>query len=261
MALPVDPDLELEKSPRATLPPAFKPTGPGIADVAGAALTQDNTLGSLYSLLNHPPPNPVTKPGFDPAVSIPKGYEGEAEQFAQARSPEDIEATRQQIDRRRQAQGVIQSAGLWGVAAEMAAGTVDPVTIASMFVPVGGETRLARVLGNAALGAGASAVQEVGLEATQPTRTASESIENISSTAILSGVLGAAIRPHVPKSEFDAAAARVHADLHGTTEGAIGPTDGVQRIIPETEVPLTPHHPASMTPAQAEAERVAGVHA
>lgn len=246
MPIPADPNAELEKGARATLPPPIPDESPSAGDILGAAFKTSNTIGSLYDYLNHPPPNPVTKPGFDPAVSIPKGYEGNAEQFAEARSPEDMEAVRQQIDRQRQSQQIIAGAGLWGVGAEMAAGAVDPVTIASMFVPVAGETRLARMAAHAAVGGFTALTQEAGLQATQPGRMTEESIQNVASTAVLSGVLGAFIRPHVPKKEFEAVADQVHADLHTGSEEALGPIDGRQRIIPETEVkapPIAEEHP------------------
>lgn len=263
MPIPSDPDSEFEKGPRATLPPPVADASPPAGDVLGAAFKTSNTMGSLYDYLNHPPPNPVNQPGFDPSVSIPKGYEGNSEQFAQARSPQDMEVTRQQIDRQRASQNIISGAGLWGVGAEMAAGLVDPVTIASMFVPVGGETRLARIASHAAVGGYTSAVQEAALQATQPTRTTEESIQNVASTAILSGVLGSFIRPHIAKSEFEAVADRVHADLQTGDEKALGPLDGHQRIIGETHVEQGAPHPDSLgieDARAAEAQRVAGVH-
>lgn len=260
MALPIDPNAEFEKGPRATLPPNLPDVAPSTGEVLGAAFRQDNTLGSLYDAVNNAPANPKTVPGFDPSVSIPKGYEQNAEQFAEARSPEDMEAVRQRIDRQRQTQSIVNGAGLKGMAAELAAGALDPVTIASMFVPMAGETRLARVAEMALHGAATSAVQEMGLQASQPGRTMEDSVQNVASTAILSGVLGAFIRPHVPKGEFNAVADRVHADLHSDAETALGPIDGVQRIIPEGEVKPEAAHPESRMPAQAEQERLAGVH-
>ncbi len=255
MALPDDPNIELEKGQRATLPVNTPDPGPSLSDTFGAAFKSQNTVGSLYDYLNHPAPNPTSVPGFDPATSIPKGYEGNAEQFVNAHSPQDMEVVRQSIDRQRQAQQVISQSGLWGTAAEMAAGAIDPVTIASMFIPVGGEVRLARIAQNALIGGATSALQEGALQMTQPGRTTEESVDNIASTAILSGVLGGVIRGHVKPEEFHGIADAVHSDLHEGTEGALGPIDGVQRIIPETEVKAEAAHPESLTAQEGRVEK------
>ena len=243
-------DIELQKGPRYALPQPEADSAPGALDVLDAAFRLNNNVSSLYDSLRGPPrPKPVA--GFDPETSIKPAYQPDAAQFYDVQSPEEMQIREQQIDRQRASQNVIDRAGKWGFAAELAAGATDPVTLASMLIPVGGETRLAAMGAHALVGAGAAAAQEIGLQATQPARTMQESVQNIGATAVLSGVLGALIRPRVPKDEFLRAAAAVHDDIHADGNGSgIGPPDARTPIIPETELAPVPPHPDSRLPQE-----------
>ncbi len=137
-------DLELQKTGAAPMPQAADPDGPSALEVAAAAERTSNLAGTLYDSITNAAPNPTVKPGFDPLVSIPKGYEAQASLFADVRSPIDMELRRQQIDRENADKQTIARAGGWGLAATMAAGLTDPLTLASMVIPVGAPTRLAQ---------------------------------------------------------------------------------------------------------------------
>jgi hypothetical protein len=190
--------------------PAPAPQGPAPSalDVAAAAERQFNVAGMLYDrFYANPKPNAAPVPGFDPLASVPKGYEGYADRFLDAQSPQEVQWIKGRIDQEISDRQTIARAGGWGVAATLAAGATDPLTIASMAIPVGGEARLAN-MGRMALVAGGTAAAQEGIaQELQETRTPAESLTNIASSAILGGILGAAIRPRVPQAEFDRLAA------------------------------------------------------
>jgi hypothetical protein len=212
-----------------------------VFDLLDAAARRSNLAGTVTERVLNPKPSAPAVPGFDPSVSVPKGYEPVADIFAGATSPQDIEWRRQQYDREQQANQIIAAHHGWGLAASMAFGAVDPVTLASMAIPGGGETRLIQA-GRTALAAGiGSAAQEVGMQALEVSRTPEESALNIAASTVLGGVLGGVLRPHVPKAEFTEIADRYHQELHGEGgETVMGPMDGRQRIIPETDVKVKP---------------------
>lgn len=212
----------------------------------GAAMRRSNIAGTLWEQANHPQPTTPSQPGFDPETNVPKGYEPVADIFAGARNSQDIEWRRQQFDREMTDNKIIQSHHGWGVAATMAAGMTDPLTIASMAIPLAGEARLAR-FGSAAITAGAtSAAQEAVMQELEVSRTGKESALNVAASAVLGGVLGAVLRPRVPASRFAKMAEEAHEELHGAGgEQVMGPIDGRTRIMPESDLKIEPPHPAS----------------
>ena len=225
---------------------AGQPIG-GTLDLAAAVERRANIAGTLYERATNPEPTTPTVPGFDPEVSVPKGAEDHAQIFANARNQDDINWREQQWQREQADNRLIQSHGGWGVAAAMAAGATDPLTIASMAIPAGGESRIAQA-GAFALQAGlTSAAQEAAMHQLEVSRTAKDSALNVAASAVLGGVLGGAIRPHVPARTFDGMADAYHAELHGdgVNENVMGPIDGRQRIIPDTDVKVGSPHPES----------------
>jgi hypothetical protein len=151
----------------------------------------------------NPKPDVAPVPGFDPLASVPKGYEAYADRFLDSQSPQETQWIKGRIDQEISDRQTIARAGGWGVAATLGAGATDPLTIASMAIPVAGEARLAN-LGRMALVAGGTAAAQEGIaQELQYTRTPGESLTNIASSAILGGILGAVIRPRVPQAEFD----------------------------------------------------------
>ena len=211
-------------------------------DFAAAVERRSNLAGTLYEHFTSPPPQEKNQPGFDPEVSVPKGAEGHAEIFANATGPQDIAWREQQYQREQLDNRIIQAHGGWGLAATMAAGATDPVSLASMAIPVAGPTRLIQA-GKLALASGVTAAAEEGaMHELEVSRSLKSSALNVAAATVLGGVLGAAIRPRVPAREFDAMADVAHEELHGeaTTENAMGPIDGRQRIVPETDVKVEP---------------------
>ena len=123
--------------------PQMKPTDPGSGlDFAAAVERRANIAGTLYEHFSSPPPQEGHQPGFDPETSVPKGAEDHAQIFANATGPQDIQWREQQYQREQLDNRIIQAHGGWGLAATMAAGATDPVSLASMAIPVGGATRL-----------------------------------------------------------------------------------------------------------------------
>lgn len=245
----LNPDNEQMSLPdqRGALPQVPQAQPSSGLDFAAAVERRANLAGTLYEHFTNLPPQEKHVPGFDPESSVPKGAEDHAEIFANATGPLDIQWREQQYQREQLDNRIIQSHGGWGVAATMAAGLTDPVSIASMAIPVAGETRLARIA-QLALASGATvAAQETAMQSLEVSRTAKESALNVAAGTVLGGVLGALIRPHIPARSFESMADAYHQELHGdaTTEKVMGPIDGRQRIIPETDVPHVAPHPES----------------
>jgi hypothetical protein len=243
--LPQDTDLEMQKSAPLSLPRAAPAASSSFLDTAAAAERSANLAGTLYDYLSAPPADAKAVPGFDPLTSIPKGYEQFASSFVGATSPEEMQWRKQRVDQEQADRKTIASAGWPGVATTMAAGLTDPVTIASMALPMAGETRLAQ-MGRMALAGGATAAaQEGAMQALQVTRSPQESALNIAGSTVLGGVLGAIISPRVSKAAFDAMGSRLSTELREGGERVMGPLDGRERIIPETALPEVAPHPAS----------------
>jgi hypothetical protein len=209
--------------------------------LAAAVERRTNLVGTLYERLTNPKPEAPAVPGFDPEVSVPKGAEDHAQVFANATSPEDIAWREQQYQREQADNRIIQSHGGWGLASAMAGGLTDPIALASMAVPVAGETRLIQAGRLALAGGVTTAAQEAAMQSLEVSRTGQESALNIGAGTVLGGVLGAVLRPHVPARAFERMADTAHGELHGEGgETVLGPIDGHQRIIPETDVPIEP---------------------
>jgi hypothetical protein len=232
-------DDQLAQGPRGAIPqqqpdPAASSS---VFDLLDAADRRSNLIGTAYERFTNPKPDAPAIPDFDPSGSVPPGYESVADVFAGATSPQDVEWRRQQFDREQQANAIIKAHGGWGLAASMAFGAVDPVTLASMAIPVAGETRLIQA-GRMALASGVgSAGQELGMHALEVSRTPEQSALNVAASTVLGGVLGGIIRPHVPLADFTEIADRYHQELHGGDPGetVMGPIDGRQPIIPPQE--------------------------
>jgi hypothetical protein len=243
--LPQDTDLEMQKSAPLSLPRAAPAASSSFLDTAAAAERSANLAGTLYDYVSAPPPDAKAVPGFDPLTSIPKGYEEHASSFIGATSPEEMQWRKQKVDQEVADRKTIAAAGWGGVATTMAAGLTDPLTIASMALPLAGETRLAQA-GRFALAGGATAAAQEGvMQGLEVTRTPEESGINIAASTVLGGVLGGAISPKVSKAAFEAMSARLGKEFAEGGERVMGPIDGVARIIPEENVKVPKAHPAS----------------
>lgn len=173
------------------------PTAPGVnpapaeegPSVLGAAFRQYNLMSGLFN----PAPDFEEQEGYNPFSdpSETKGYEPWATAFSDSRSPQQTASIKQRIDGENQDRQFLAESGVPGVLASIAAGVVDPVTIASLFVPGAQGGLVARVASNAAIAAGGTAISELALHQQQYTRTAEESLFHTAAGAVLGGMLGA----------------------------------------------------------------------
>lgn len=205
--------------------PEAPPPAPSMGETVGAAFRTNNIGVSLYDTLQKPPPE-KSVPGFDPLSSVPAGYEKYADRFIDSRSPEDNQYIKNKIDTEQQDKQTIARSGKLGFVASMAAGLTDPLTLASMAIPFGGETRAAQAIRMAAINAGTTALQEGVQHELSPTRTTGESMLNIGASAVLGGILGGALRPAIPAGRAATLTRDLHTELRpGGGESVLGPTE------------------------------------
>lgn len=187
---------------------------PDVLDVVAAALRQNNVVSSLYDRFTQAP-LPEPQDDYDPLNDI-SGYEEHALRFIRSRSPEETQRIKERIRAELTDREVLRRAGGWGLAASVAAGLVDPLTIASMAIPVApaiaGASRAARITAGVAASAGIEAASEVLLHENQELRTVGESALNIGAGALLTGAFGT-IATRIPRNEFEALRKKLDADL------------------------------------------------
>ncbi|WP_447716879.1 hypothetical protein [Pluralibacter gergoviae] len=158
--------------------------------VWGAAFRQNNLLAGMF----RPSAQFESAEGYNPYSDKAElhGYEQWGSAFADSRSPEQTAWIKQQIDDENEDRRLLADAGTEGTIASIAAGAVDPVTVASMFIPGAQGGALARISSQIAIGAAGTALSEVALNNQQYTRTARESAAHIAAGGLLSGVFAAA---------------------------------------------------------------------
>lgn len=166
--------------------PAPEEEGPS---VFGAAFRQYNLMSWLFN----PAPDFEEQEGYNPFTDPDetRGYEQWATSFSDSRSPQQTAFIKQGIDVENQDKQFLSESGLAGVFASIAAGVLDPVTIGSLFIPGAQGGIAARIVSNAAIAAGGTAVSELALHQQQYTRTAEESLFHTAAGAVLGGMLGA----------------------------------------------------------------------
>lgn len=185
---------------------------PSVLDVLGAAERTSNVVSMAYDAATQPKPQVAPVKGYDPVTSVPKGMEGYADRFLDSQSPQETAWISQRIRAEMADRDVIRRAGGWGTAATIGFGLTDPLTLASMTIPVAGETRLATMARLAGVNAGTAALQEGVAHELSPTRSQGESLMNVGASAILGGLLGT-IAGKVPKAELAKLAENLDADL------------------------------------------------
>lgn len=124
--------------------------------------------------------------------------------YGSAMNAADVETITRNIRREQRNRETLQQSGVYGYLSVVAMGLIDPLQIPFYLIPEVrgvGWLRGARRLG--AFGAATAAVQELGLQATQATRTWGESIQAVGGAAILSGILGGALG-YVPAEKLQA---------------------------------------------------------
>ncbi|HCB0830667.1 TPA: hypothetical protein MYM22_004193 [Klebsiella pneumoniae] len=163
-----------------------------------AAFRQNNLLAGVFRPAKQFEPAEGYNPYSD--KNELKGYEQWGSAFADSKSPEETAWIKNQIDDENEDRRVLSEAGAEGTLASIAAGVIDPVTVASMFIPGAQGTLAARIGSQVAIGAAGTAISEVALNQQQYTRTAGESAAHIAAGAMFSGIFataGAMITPSV----------------------------------------------------------------
>lgn len=196
---------------------------PDALDVAAASLRQSSLVGGAYETaieggFKTTPP----QAGYDPLDDI-DGYEEFAPRFLSSRSPQETATIKQRIQSDLADRRTLGQAGGWGIAASMAAGISDPINLAFAAIPIAGAGRVAGLVKGAVGGALVETPIQLAQESLHPAQTREESILNVGTAAILTGILGSAVSRSVPRGTFEKAAetlAKDTAPFEGSTAGA-----------------------------------------
>lgn len=196
-------------------PPDPQPEkSPGWQSVAGAAIRQENLVGSFLSRQDMGDDAPDPEYDFTKGVVGTK-YESYIDRFAtRTFNQHQQNAMMRQIDMEEEDRNTLRAAGWQGMLMSMGAGLFSPENL----IPFGGEayrgarigltaSRFAREF--ATVGALSAGVSELGLQSSQQIRPLSDSAFAIGGTAILGGILGGGIGAVVGRKEL----ARLGADL------------------------------------------------
>ncbi len=251
-----------------------------------AAFRQGNLISSTYDRVANYPGGFQDDPNFDPAEHI-AGHEADWRHFVRANSVEEVQFIKDKLAAERADREVLQQAGGVGLATTLAAGVVDPWTLASMALPaalpvsIGSKAAIAagtavklsraeRVWAAVAANAALDTAGEIGMHRSQELRTLSDSLLTIGVGTFLTGAVGT-IATRVPKSEFDAVvraleneapvvdaavrtagsdsagAARLGADLSLEDEGIATP---VGRAIAQTLGQVSPQTRVLLSPVK-----------
>jgi len=203
--------------------------------LAAAALRQNNVLSNAPQLISDAAASfdDIYDPAFNPLDDKQlAGYEMFAERFINSRSESESQRIKNRIDTELEDRRVISEAGWAGVASSIAAGLADPITIASMAVPVlGSGTRGVRIAKGIAAAMAFDTAQELALHAEQSLRTLQESAINVGAGALLTGALGG-LATRMSKAEFQAVrdAARAHEEAIAPAFGGVESTGGAARV-------------------------------
>ncbi|MDB4261400.1 hypothetical protein N9878_00895 [bacterium] len=189
-------------------PVELESEAPTVGETFGAGFRQENSFVSAASNGFGLVETPQAVEGYDPydEENI-LGYEPFAENFISSRSPQESALIKMKIDQELEDRKTLDSAGAMGFVASMAAGVTDPIYLPLMFTGWGAAGRVggsvAKTAGRtAALGAISEIPAEAAKQATQETRTLTESAFNVGGSAILSGILGGTMAK-LSGSQFD----------------------------------------------------------
>ncbi|MGP1238878.1 hypothetical protein [Serratia sp. CY37869] len=185
-----------------------------------AAFRIDNSLGSFIATAPFSQFDKVDGYNpFDNDAADLKGYEDYADSFIDAGSPDETRAIKQRIDQQMQDRQYLSETGGAGTIASLAMGLIDPINLASMFVPAGAVVRGGEIAATAGRFALANAVggiaSEAALSATQETRTFEESAVNVAVDAMVGGILGAGAQLLAGAGQRTAVSQAVSSNLRG----------------------------------------------
>ncbi|QPT15235.1 hypothetical protein I6G37_09965 [Serratia rubidaea] len=185
-----------------------------------AAFRLDNSLGSFIATAPFSQFDKVDGYNpFDNDAAELKGYEDYADSFIDSGSPEETRAIQQRIDQQRTDRQYQAELGWAGTVSSIGMGLIDPINLASMFVPAGAVVRGGEVAATAGKFALANAVggvaSEAALSATQETRTLGESAANVAVDAMVGGILGAGAQLLAGAGQRAAVSQAVASNLRG----------------------------------------------
>lgn len=171
---------------------------PSMLATVGAAFRRENIIGSVLSSETFGMDPNEREDGFNPLTEI-KGtpYEDRAMDVAGIFNRRYFEAWKTQVDRETEDRKITDSAGWMGTGATVLAGLLDLPTL----IPGGAAVRgargaysIARSAASVAVAGGVgAATSEIGLQATQQTRTATESAVGVGGGIIFGGLLGSGV--------------------------------------------------------------------
>lgn len=131
----------------APAPAAPKPAGPSTLDVFTAAFQAHNSASAAYGYLTNQYDGDKTfDRNFSPRrKAVEDGLGAYADEFTNAMNISHYEHIKSRVLEQKRAQETIDNAGGMGVGAVLTAAVLDPVSIATMFIPGLGEARIAQI--------------------------------------------------------------------------------------------------------------------
>lgn len=187
---------------------------PAVLDVLASAARQSTLAGAAYDRFTMPDPDlPDAPPRWDPLDHI-QGFEHYANDLADAQTPSHLEGMKARLQSREADLQTLQKARLGGVTAGLAFAILDPSFLAGAAIPelaAGRSVALAKTLTATVRGAAGAGAYEGGLQTLQDGRTATESLVNVGTGALLSGVMGHLLN-RVPVSESKALRKTIEAE-------------------------------------------------
>lgn len=216
---------------------AFDTPDPTFLETLGAAFRQDNLIGSVLTNVQlgmdrqaltkvDPNYNVYQDPDFSTFI------QEAPDQWDDVYNRTAAEAKRSQIEKERKDRATLSAAGWTGLGASFIAGVADP----TILIPGGalarsgavGYSALRSAASVGAMAAAATGLQEAGLQATQETRTATESAIAIGGSAVLGGLIGAGASRFLSAGEWSRVSKQIETDLVDEgVEDAVGMTDTI----------------------------------
>ncbi len=191
---------------------------PETGDIIGAAFRQENSLYSFAANGGSFASMPPVKDGYDPFADANElsGYEQYADAFASSMSPEHTLQIKNQIDRELKDKQVLNDGGITSFAAQVVAGTLDPIFLPFMLTPAGwgvrGSSAVKTGLKLSLSGGVAETAAEYAKHQSQMARTTEESILNISGATLLSGIAGTTLKG-IDNRIFENTTAKIESQL------------------------------------------------
>lgn len=183
-----------------------------------------------------------------PPAPIPTEMLPYKDKYVGLQTQEEVAYRTAQIKAELRDQQTVSSSKL-GFVAALGLGVSDPVALASLAVPMGGEgvavSRIAMAVRMAGVGGAVSAADEAILHQMDPTHTWQGALTNVGAGTIISGILGGIIRPHVPPAEMERLRTNLTEDFTRPVASApasiSGQTDSATQIAQDIRTRLQEH--------------------